>query len=760
MSKLVQRLRGTTAWHEALPAPFPIGIMSVDTDVKTIRTHDGAKIGGYALERAPYPSVADFVASAETKRGAASIWKAGNTDLKELGESAEPFDKDTEPNGYTHTNGDGVKFTMLPRSNNTVTPEDLGINPSGDFTDNQRYQAFQKLVELAYVRKHEFTIPKAAESWKIDSPFLPLDGVRINIAGDLENLGLAADPARHSLINPGNHHPTYWALDNSYITWHACSGVVAGEKVTPDAGLIGSFKVGDVVLIRTLARWLSVNDVDRPLSMPAAVILDINSGTGQITLDRGIPEDLGDCMIGLANDDSVTTILGSKLVMPKSFRIYADGTLKSARHVIPRGGCIDAIMEFAEVEAETMFYGNLMVNTKVKIGTGRFHGDGKILDAAGNCQNSVFEFDSITVLGEGNGSALAVMNENSTSCVFRGDTISALEWKEPGGNFKFLNSRYCSMDIGEINMPKAVSSIVAFTAGDYTEDPGNNLVQPKTQDNRFILRGKGRFGASARYAYETSAGTDNGVLAARRNRVEGGDWDGEVSTGYAMELNGQDGEIKDVRCAYGALRTGTTALRLRARDNYFRDGVDFFNGPGGFDLSGLNSQSNRDLIAARARATASFDTQSTAEVVIDETKVIGAGNASRGDEIGCVAVGISTGTAGTKTISFNVAVDTDEDEVDMDVDDDANKISLTVPATCLDFVATAEGYFRSGVVLVLTGTLKDLTNGTEIGFSETFLGVDMANYPVRLELTGLVANAADTLSITGITRTAKRDGHI
>jgi len=652
------------------------------------------------------------------------------------------------------TTGGGVKLFMKPTQNNTVRPEQLGMTTSGVFTPAQRRAAFQQLINIGGTRKHEVLIPKDASNWIIDSFLIPVDGVRIIVEGNLENPATAAEATDHSIFNPGTHHPAYWNDDNSYMTWYPCAGVTTGETITPDAGDVG-FSVGDLVLIRSEYHWLS-GVHQRPLFMQAAVIVAIDGGTGQITLDRGIPEDFGDSLIGLANDDSVSTVRGDPLVMPRGFRIEVPGKLVSARHVMPRGGFIDAVMEFAEVEANTLFFSNLMVDSVLRCDVAKI--SEKLLDCAGSSLRTTMELGTVTIQGAGEGLALAVMNENSTDCVLRCDTLEGADWAESGGNFKFLNSRRCVMDFGRIRLPKAVSAGVAFTAFDYPES--GNEQQPLTEDNVFRLRNKANFGSLGRYVQEDSPGTASGVLAARRNRVEGGDWNGTVSTGYAMEFDGQDSRVEDVRCADGALRTGSTGIRLRARDSFFGGGVSFFNGPSGFDLSGLNSSSNRDLIAARGKSTSASSTQSATEVILDTTKVISAGYISGGDEIDLIVRGQCVGTADTKTISFNVAVDTDDDDDDLDPGDDANKISLTIPASCTDWEARFEGYFRNTGAFVMAGTLMDLTNGTSIGAAPPFGSMDTQNHPVRLELSGLVANTGDLLSASTIHRKARRDGHI
>lgn len=74
MATEVKRRRGTRAQHATFTGAA--GEFTYDTDRKTLVAHDGATQGGFAMERAPYPSVAALVASSETARGEGERWRA------------------------------------------------------------------------------------------------------------------------------------------------------------------------------------------------------------------------------------------------------------------------------------------------------------------------------------------------------------------------------------------------------------------------------------------------------------------------------------------------------------------------------------------------------------------------------------------------------------------------------------------------------------------------------------------------------------
>lgn len=74
MAKRIRHIRGTTA--EAAAYTGASGELVYDENLRTMRAMDGATPGGAMLERAPYKTVADLLASTELSRGISAVWKA------------------------------------------------------------------------------------------------------------------------------------------------------------------------------------------------------------------------------------------------------------------------------------------------------------------------------------------------------------------------------------------------------------------------------------------------------------------------------------------------------------------------------------------------------------------------------------------------------------------------------------------------------------------------------------------------------------
>jgi hypothetical protein len=714
-------------------------VQRVDTKELFKRVESGGELtttGGIELKRArgleydTFDDMSDNIASG----GDDTVFTTRKYGAVYVEKSSDP---DTEKNG--------VPLTMVARWNNTYTPDQLGLNTSDDFSDAARAEGLQKLVTVAAARGKEVLIPSDPETWKIDTPLSLWDNTCLHIDGVLES--------SDDCFQIGNHHPAYWPSDGSKMTWYNCASVVSGETVALDSGTnrtnaVAALSVGDTVFIRSEKYYVGAGSHERPLYAMAAIVLNIDEGSGVITLDRGMPEDYGDCLIGLPNDASVTALLGDALFFPKNVRVEGPGKLIAAEDILSRGGFIDSLIHVAEMEATTGFYCNAMMDSFIRFD--RMTITEKLLDCAGNSTRTVMEAGTVIVQGGGATSALAVMNENSADCQMKIGELIAGEWDNTNGNFKFISTRRCGIEAGNIALPKSVSSCVLFTASDYTKS--GNEDQPTTTDNWFNLCGNAHLGDSLdRFVYETSDGvTSGGDLAAQRNRVTGGHWFGTQTTGRAAEIGGLNTFLKDMVCESGELRLSSTSDSAIIQNCHFPDDISYIGGDHlDHEISGLVSNKTQAFKAASTKS-GNESTSSTAEVIFGDTGVIPVGNFVEGDMIKVVIMGEVSGTTGTKEISLNIAVDTDDDGDDLDGDDDSNKISLTIPAAAGDWVAEFGAVFQSSAIMPMTGQLK-CASAPDIQV-QRFTGMDTANFPVRIEVSGLVQDASDTLTVRSIVR--------
>lgn len=549
-------------------------------------------------------------------------------------------DTDTDPDLVT---GGGVKMAMISTWNNTQRPEDLGgIDTSENYSDADRAAAIQLLVKRASERNHQVLIPKAPVPWTVNAPLNLYDGTTLNIDGVLENT--STQTVRQNLFQFGNHHPAYWHSDNSGITWYRCPGVGISETVILESGTnrsaaFSNLSVGDRVLLRSEASWLGAGDHERPLYAMMANIKAIDELTGQITLDRGVPENYGDCLIGRANDPSVITLLGEDLFASQGVRIFGAGKLVSPRSIFERGGFMDAHVDIAEIDAGNVFFSNMIQDSRIQ--ADKITVRDKLLDCAGNSLRSRFQAGSVIVEGAGSGKALAAMNENSAFCELHINDLFAPEWQSTGGNLKFLHSRYCSYVIGAAIMPKAVSSFCVFQNSLHDSKPmtiGNTLTVQKN-----VMLGD----TISRFIYESNTGGE-----AAHNTIRGGTYYGTPSTGYAIELGGSYSVAENAQFMSGALRTNSTSLGLKIANCYFADGTSFLTSRKEFDIQALTSESFRLLRQSEQKLEAgdvSTDTVAQSSVLDSQFP---AGSLKPGDEISIKVSGqITEGESpGEKTI--------------------------------------------------------------------------------------------------------------
>lgn len=120
MAKQVRHLRGTTA-ETALYLGMS-GEIVYDEDLRTLRAMDGKKTGGMVLQREPFASVADMLASTEEARGEGSAWRAGQSEYSELPDSV------SDP---AMTTAGGVKLAAKPVNDGCLTAGQFGARRDG-----------------------------------------------------------------------------------------------------------------------------------------------------------------------------------------------------------------------------------------------------------------------------------------------------------------------------------------------------------------------------------------------------------------------------------------------------------------------------------------------------------------------------------------------------------------------------------------------------------------------------------------------------
>ena len=139
---------------------------------------------------------------------------------------------------------------------------------------------------------------------------------------------------------------------------------------------------------------------------------------------------------------------------------------------------------------------------------------------------------------------------------------------------------------------------------------------------------------------------------------------------------------------------------------------------------------------------------STSEEVYGSVPVIPAGTLDVGDRIRLRYNGTVSGSNDTRTLKFTVAIDVDDDGVSMDGGDDQNVIlNRTMPSTADNWELVVEIVIQSATTFTASAKLTELeTAGSSnvVGDVIRVTGADFANHAMRLELTGLVANASDS----------------
>lgn len=177
-----------------------------------------------------------------------------------------------------------------------------------------------------------------------------------------------------------------------------------------------------------------------------------------------------------------------------------------------------------------------------------------------------------------------------------------------------------------------------------------------------------------------------------------------------------------------------------------------------------NQSSETDAIAMAGASKAqipALNTSSLTEVLLCDPIVIPAG-ALRSDTIlSLTMAGNISGAAGDRYLSARAAIDTNDNGIELDPADDTNIIGLhTLPASCSDWSAVFTVSIQSSSVIVVSLSVTDGTNATTKTYTNRFSSADFANHPLRMEVSGYVADASDLLITRSVFGSARRYGYV
>lgn len=152
---------------------------------------------------------------------------------------------------------------------------------------------------------------------------------------------------------------------------------------------------------------------------------------------------------------------------------------------------------------------------------------------------------------------------------------------------------------------------------------------------------------------------------------------------------------------------------------------------------------------------------SATETLVGSALVVPAGTLEIGDRYRMVVTAGCTGSAGDRFIRVNFPVDTDTDGAALDAGDDTNQAALfTIPATCPDICMEVSFTIQSLTQLRTYVRMIQVDSGESTGQVIRHTSVDMADKPLRLEVSAWVASTADRIIFRDFQRELKRFGMV
>ncbi len=659
------------------------------------------------------------------------------------GDSA--FDLDSAPTGYTsQITGSSQPVVALALGDKYFHPAQFGDIDS--LTATQMTTLLRLMLDKASVEQREVVIPARATDYEYDGVlFAPQHkGVRIHLEGTLSNTQATVGTAQ-SAINLGNHHPAYGNQTGSnHVTWYTVGTVSQDDhQVTLDSGSnrtsgVAAITVGARVMVRGVNHYLGAGSHERPLYLRWAHVLDVDAGTGVITLDRVIPFPMGTALIALADDSAVTGADASRRLFGTSgLWIEGPGGFKSLGNAFARGGSLDLHMHVGFIEAKTGLFFNSIQDADIYIE--RLKVTGKMIDIAGGSYNVRARVGSAFVEGTQNDSALAVVNENSEKITVEFDDFSAPDFAGTQGGFGMLYTRKSKFIFnGPCYMPNAVGSPISFSNAAATVS--GTQVQPLTHDNTFEFRAGGSFGTGiARFFY----GVDAGGECKRNKIIARGRFEGTPSTGYAGQLIGTDNEIYGGSWENGSLLISTTTPGCKVRDSHFDEGI-VYSGVDRHDFDVANVTSD-GWLAAKAALTQAVGISSENPT-------------TSGDDYASVAFPAdSLENNDVITLEWDVVVSGTTDAKTVQIHDGTGAVVTS------SFAAGDTGLAWNKVEITIhaDAAYNALTfdqDGAIAAFRRT--GLTLSSSGLTLEFQRWVDNASDSLVVRRLRTSISRYGHV
>lgn len=546
----------------------------------------------------------------------------------------------------------GFPTPQLARWVNTMFASDysVGETSSGQadgLTSTQRTTRLQALFDKASSLGKELVIPAQSTPFQINFPlYMPASPLTVQFGGQLRN-SEAVDDDIASCIMMGNHHPAQYGL---YTTFTAGSPVEGAQSVFLDSGAnrtngLAAIGADDLVEVWSVQYYIgSGADSKRPLFDLLAKVISTDATTGEIVLDRPLSQTpQGGAIILNASQPGVFDLNGHPIYACYRPRLIGPGGLVTDGDPFSsRAAILDGEVNLGSVQARSLFYGNLMASTTMRVERGEV--TRKIADIAGMSHDSKFSAEKIDFLGPGETGIVAIaFNENSRNCELKIGSLVAGGFAQ-ATLINFSNTVACVADVRFISAPNVSNSLLGFA--NLSQPVVGDQAQPLTHDN-VVRVGEAHADGVNRFIFGSNTGGEN-----KRNRVETGRFFGTVGT-YAAEFTGEDNYIGPIVCESGALRLAADVVNLTVDNAYMDAGVSIASGSlAAHNISNLRSSSQALLRAARASVIVSAASSATTPNSVVLTSVVAAGALIAGDTVTLLVSGTVTGTNDTKTIQF------------------------------------------------------------------------------------------------------------
>lgn len=672
----------------------------------------------------------------------------------------------------------GVRF-YINQNRYDINAEAWGVKLTGADEDARRNA---EIMRAAVTYLHEggggrITLGNDGHL-KIDACILMRPGVSIDGRGAVVDNILTRHPGDGT--NFGEDCTFYvGALAGSHSddhTWHPLTGITAGadEAVLADPATVADFQVGDIVwLVEANASWGTGAKVF-PDQSEIARIAEISGSTLRFEHHNTLTK--GDVPAGTG---TIASTASGAWIANVDWRVSAGkgfGDLPDQRHVSKDVALYDMCLQQSGQD------GTENTSPVATLG-GCYNFDMERIRVLGSVANALFtnglvrsRWHDITTPYTRRAIEIKYLSQDSVLSdihTYKRNIGFAPDFEESppitiGEKARHITVNGLWADMGKWNDDGSNLNLIAFSQAEHC------------RVRNFFIKGTAPFATCIGFP------TD-----AEHCTVENGDIFCPASV--LIEDSGLDCTVRDVSfhgaASSFAYRRNGTARGGHIRGNTFHhsapvktvalagttpDRAVIFEGNrgiSGFDLSQpraivphANTGADWDQIlsaGARMPDLAGASTSSTSEVALGAALVIPAGLMQVGDVFTWHVTGECIGSAGARWLSWRAAVDTDDDTVLHDPDDDANAAgNIALPGTCMDWRLDVSATVISATRIVTEYVQHDLTNGTVTGTVTRHVNADFANHATLFQLSGRVADSADSLVLRVITRDAQRMGFL